>query len=265
MTAIALSIAGSDSGGGAGIQADLKTFSALGVYGATVVTAVTAQNTYSVTAIHPIPADIIQEQIDAVLSDLDVRAVKIGMLANANLIECVSEALSDYDHPIILDPVMVSKSGANLLPKEAIETLRTHLIPQATLLTPNIPEAALLLDTKTAESDIEIQKQGEQLLSFGCKSVLMKGGHQLGDYCQDWLIEQHKSMVLGAQRVQTLNTHGTGCSYSSAVAANLAIGYNLENAVINSHQWLHQAIIEADSLNIGGGHGPVHHFHGLWK
>ena len=264
LASIALTIAGSDSGGGAGIQADLKTFSALGVYGASVITAVTAQNTQDVTAVHPIPLDVVRAQIAAVLEDLDVAAIKIGMLGSPQLVTCVAQALADFDGPIVLDPVMVAKSGAVLLPPEAIAPLRTELLPRATVLTPNIPEAALLLDqpeTLTAEA---LRQQGQNLLALGPQAVLMKGGHGLGNICTDWLINERGALGLESDRIHTRNTHGTGCTLSSGIAAGLARGQSVETAVRAAHGWLHRAILRADDLSIGHGHGPVHHFHEVW-
>jgi hydroxymethylpyrimidine/phosphomethylpyrimidine kinase len=261
---IALTIAGSDSGGGAGIQADLKTFSALGAFGASVITAITAQNTRDVTAVHPVPIDVIEAQIDAVLSDLDVRAVKIGMLGTPELIQAVAGRLRGFDGPIVLDPVMVAKSGATLLADEALAALREHLLPLATVLTPNIPEAAKLLGGTEAHSDDALQAQGQALLAMGPGAVLMKGGHGLGDTCTDWLITSGAATPLSAPRIATKNTHGTGCTMSSAIAAGLAHGKSLQDAVTHAHAWLHQAILRADELNVGQGHGPVHHFHEVW-
>lgn len=264
MAPIALTIAGSDSGGGAGIQADLKTFSAFGVFGASVITAITAQNTQDVTAVHPVPIDVVEAQIDAVLSDLDVRAVKIGMLGAPDLIEAVAKRLCGFDGPIVLDPVMVAKSGASLLADEALNALRTHLLPLATVLTPNIPEAAKLLDQTDADSDETLHSQGRALLELGPKAVLMKGGHGLGDTCTDWLLTSETSLPFSAPRIATKNTHGTGCTMSSAIAASLARGDDLRKAVTKAHGWLHQAILRADELHVGHGHGPVHHFHEVW-
>ena len=264
VVAIALTIAGSDSGGGAGIQADLKAFSALGVYGASVITAVTAQNTRDVTAVHPIPNDVIAAQIDAVLSDLDVRAIKIGMLGSGDLIRCVAEAIAGFDGPVVLDPVMIAKSGVALLPDDAVSTLREVLLPRATVLTPNIPEAACLLNTTDAETDADLQAQGQALIDMGAQAVLMKGGHGAGEICIDWLMTGDAAIPLSAPRIHTRNTHGTGCSMSSAIAAGLADGMSLSDAVSRAHVWLHHAIVRADELNVGHGHGPVHHFHGLW-
>ncbi len=263
--AIALTIAGSDSGGGAGIQADLKAFSALGTYGASVITAVTAQNTRGVTAVHGIPLDVIQAQIDAVLSDLNVGAIKIGMLATPEIIETVAQAIREFDGPVVLDPVMVAKSGDRLLASEAVDALKTRLITRATLVTPNLPEAAELLGESETDVETEIIRQGNSICAMGAQSVLMKGGHAQGDLCTDWLISnQPDPIAFTASRIITTNTHGTGCTLSSAIAANLAKSQGLEQAVNIAHQYLHQAIIQADKLQIGSGHGPVHHFHAVW-
>src|SRR6056297_2251889 len=260
MVATALTIAGSDSGGGAGIQADLKTFSALGVYGTSVITAVTAQNTRAVTDVHHIPNATVAAQIAAVLGDIRVDAIKIGMLGAASLIETVAHALQGYNGPVVLDPVMVAKSGARLLPDAARAALVAHLLPRADLLTPNLPEAAALLGQPEARSDAEMQDQGARLRDMGAAAVLMKGGHGQGDTCTDWLIAD-AVIRLDAPRIATRNTHGTGCTLSSAVAAGLAKGLTLAQAVEVAHGWLHRAIRAADALEIGQGHGPVHHFH----
>jgi hydroxymethylpyrimidine/phosphomethylpyrimidine kinase len=264
MVATALTIAGSDSGGGAGIQADLKTFSALGVYGTSVITAVTAQNTCAVTDVHPVPNATVAAQIAAVLGDIRVDAIKIGMLGDAALIETVAQALEGYQGPVVLDPVMVAKSGARLLPDAARAALIAHLLPRADLLTPNLPEAAALLGCVEAENDAEMQDQGARLRMMGAKAVLMKGGHGQGEICTDWLISD-KVMRLDASRIATRNTHGTGCTLSSAIAAGLAKGLTLAQAVEAAHGWLHRAMLAADALEIGQGHGPVHHFHEVWR
>ncbi len=264
MTAIALTIAGSDSGGGAGIQADLKAMSALGVFGASVITAVTAQNTQAVTAVHGIPTDIVRAQIDAVLSDLNVGAVKIGMLATPEIIQAVAYGLSGYDGPIVLDPVMVAKSGDPLLQEDAISALSETLLPRATLLTPNLPEAARLLNGAPAETTEQMAAQGTALMDLGAQAVLMKGGHGSGDICEDLLITGTGLHAFSAPRIATRNTHGTGCTLSSAIAAGLAKGLPLEQAAEAAHGYLHAAIRAADQLQIGSGHGPVHHFHAQW-
>jgi hydroxymethylpyrimidine/phosphomethylpyrimidine kinase len=264
VVSIALTIAGSDSGGGAGIQADLKSMSALGVYGASVITAVTAQNTRAVTAVHPIPTTVIAAQIGAVLDDLDVRAIKIGMLGSAAVTECVAQALAGYSGPVVLDPVMIAKSGATLLEDAAITALRDLLLPRATVLTPNLPEAARLLGLPEATDDAAMLAQGQALRELGAAAVLMKGGHAAGAVCTDWLMEAQGARPYRAARVVTRNTHGTGCSLSSAIAAGLAQGRPLADAVQSAHGWLHGAILAADCLQVGHGHGPVHHFHEVW-
>ncbi|MEP2781519.1 MAG: bifunctional hydroxymethylpyrimidine kinase/phosphomethylpyrimidine kinase [Pseudoruegeria sp.] len=265
MSAIALSIAGSDSGGGAGIQADLKAMSALGVYGATVITAITAQNTKAVTAVQGIDPEVIAAQIDAVLSDLNVKAIKIGMLSTPKIIATVAKGLNKYAGPIVLDPVMISKSGDSLLQDEAISALISDLLPMASVLTPNLPEAARLLDTSEATSHDEMKAQGKALLALGPNAVLMKGGHAKGDFCEDLFIRaEHPPVTLSAPRIATQNTHGTGCTLSSSIAAELAKGKDLRTAIAIAHGYLQAAIQAADTLQVGMGHGPVHHFHAHW-
>jgi hydroxymethylpyrimidine/phosphomethylpyrimidine kinase len=264
MACIALTIAGSDSGGGAGIQADLKSFSALGVYGASVITAVTAQNTKTVAAVHAIPTVMVEAQIRIVLEDLDVKAIKIGMLATAEIIAAVADALRRFQGHIVLDPVMVAKSGDALLDESAVSALLLHLVPRATLLTPNLPEAAKLLGATPAISLDEMLAQGRDLCSKGAAAVLMKGGHGQGETCVDLLVTPQKHWRFEAPRIATRNTHGTGCSLSSAITAELAKGKPLNEAVARAHGWLHEAIKRADGLQVGHGHGPVHHFHEWW-
>ena len=264
MAFIALTIAGSDSGGGAGIPADLKSFSALGVYGASVITAVTAQNTKTVAAVHVIPAPMVEAQIKAVLEDLDVRAIKIGMLATSEIIASVAEALAEFKGKIVLDPVMVAKSGDALLNESAVSALLQHLVPRATLLTPNLPEAAKLLGASPATSLDEMIQQGLALCAKGAAAVLMKGGHGQGESCVDLLVTPQNHWRFEAPRIATRNTHGTGCSLSSATTAELAKGKPLHEAVARAHGWLHEAIKRADGLRVGHGHGPVHHFHEWW-
>ncbi|MET3334436.1 MULTISPECIES: bifunctional hydroxymethylpyrimidine kinase/phosphomethylpyrimidine kinase [Bradyrhizobium] len=261
-TPVALTIAGSDSSGGAGIQADLKTFAALGVYGASAITALTAQNTRGVTGIHPVPAEFVTAQIDAVFSDLDIGAVKIGMVAEVAGIDAVAAALSRWSpRHVVLDPVMVATSGDRLLASEAVDALRTKLISLASVITPNLPEAAALLDEPVAASEAEIESQGHRLLALGCRAVLIKGGHGEGAESIDYLVDAQNTIALAAPRVATRNTHGTGCSLSSAVAAGLAKGEDLELAVRNAKAWISAAIAAADRFSVGHGHGPVHHFH----
>jgi hydroxymethylpyrimidine/phosphomethylpyrimidine kinase len=266
MTAIAVTIAGSDSGGGAGIQADLKTFSALGVYGASVITALTAQNTLGVTAIHDVPPDFVTAQIDAVFSDLKVDAVKIGMLSRPATIEAVAAGLDRHRHrKIVLDPVMVAASGDPLIADEAVTVLLETLIPRAALVTPNLPEAARLLDEEIAKGSTAIEGQAARLLARGAKAVLLKGGHGGGTESADYLLTPVGGRWLTAPRIATHNTHGTGCTLSSAIAAGLACGRHLEAAVVAAKEYLTAAIAAADRLKIGEGRGPVHHFHAIWK
>jgi hydroxymethylpyrimidine/phosphomethylpyrimidine kinase len=265
MTAIAVTIAGSDSGGGAGIQADLKTFSALGVYGASVITALTAQNTRGVTGIHDVPAHFIGQQIDAVFSDLAVNAVKIGMLSVPIAIATVAAGLDRWkQHLVVLDPVMVATSGDRLLAPNAVELLKRELFPRATLITPNLHEAAALLDEPVARTESEMKSQAERLLKLGARAVLIKGGHAAGPEAIDLLVTSEASARLSAQKVDTENTHGTGCTLSAAIAAGLAKGHRLSEAVTDAKTYVTRAIEAADELSIGQGHGPTHHFHAWW-
>ena len=264
-TPIALTIAGSDSGGGAGIQADLKAMSANGVFGASVITAITAQNTTAVTAVHEVPADVVGAQIDAVLSDLQVGAIKLGMLFSPQIITAVAHRLAAFHDPIVVDPVMIAKSGDALLQDSAVDAMIHDIIPHATLLTPNLPEAARLLGTSEATTPDAMTDQAHQLMAMGPKGVLMKGGHAKSGTCTDVLVETGGDVtILTAQRVETRNTHGTGCTYSATIAANLAKGATLAEAVSAAHAYLQAAIAAADDLDIGQGHGPVHHFHSHW-
>ncbi|WP_441242934.1 bifunctional hydroxymethylpyrimidine kinase/phosphomethylpyrimidine kinase [Tardiphaga sp. 768_D3_N2_1] len=261
-TPIALTIAGSDSSGGAGIQADLKTFAALGVYGASVISALTAQNTKGVTGIHQVPAEFVSEQINAVFVDLAVGAVKIGMVAQRDVIEAISAGLATWQPKhVVLDPVMVATSGDRLLAPDAIAALRSTLIPLAQIITPNLPEAAALLDEPMAEGDAAIEAQGKRLLALGCKAVLIKGGHGTGPESTDYFITADRTIALPAARVSTKNTHGTGCTLSSAIAAGLAKGQDMEAAVRAAKAYVTAAIAAADRFTVGHGHGPVHHFH----
>jgi hydroxymethylpyrimidine/phosphomethylpyrimidine kinase len=261
---VALTIAGSDSSGGAGIQADLKTFAACGVYGASVITALTAQNTRGVTGIHDVPPDFITAQIDAVFSDLDVKAVKIGMVARYEAIEAIVAGLIRWSpQHVVVDPVMVATSGDRLLSPDAVDALRTQLFPRASLITPNLPEAAALLNEAIAESEADIEAQGRRLLAMGSPAVLIKGGHGHGPESTDYLIDGKSVIRLAAPRIATRNTHGTGCSLSSAIAAGLAKGQGLEAAVRDAKAYVSAAIAAADRLQVGHGHGPIHHFHVL--
>ena len=261
---IAMTIAGSDSGGGAGIAADLKTFAALGVYGACVITALTAQNTKGMQAIHEVPADFVTAQIDAVFSDLDVGAVKIGMLGSAAVIDAVAAGLVRHGaRNVVLDPVMAASSGETLLRAEALGALR-KLAAQASVLTPNLPEAAALLDAPVAGNEDEMRGQGEQLLALGAGAVLIKGGHASGPDSVDLLVESAGFTRFGARRIDTENTHGTGCTLSSAIAAHLAKGSMLGEAVGEAKTYVSAAIAAADRLKIGSGRGPLHHFAKWW-
>jgi hydroxymethylpyrimidine/phosphomethylpyrimidine kinase len=266
MTAIALTIAGSDSCGGAGIQADLKTFAALGVYGASAITALTAQNTQGVEAVLVVPPDFVARQIKVVARDLEVGAVKIGMLATSEVIEAVALALETLPGiPVVLDPVMVAASGDVLLDEDAIDTLRTVLLPRATLITPNLPEAAKLLGSGEAKNERAMSDQAAALRRLGAKAVLIKGGHAEGDQAIDILVDDGGELRLEAPRIATSNTHGTGCTLSSAIAAELAKGASLREAAAAAKAYITAAIAAADALGIGQGRGPVHHFHALWR
>ncbi len=260
-TPIALTIAGSDSSGGAGIQADLKTFAALGVYGASVITALTAQNTQGVSGIHQVPAEFVTAQIDAVFSDLAVGAVKIGMVAQPAVIDAIVAGLKRWSPKhVVLDPVMVATSGDRLLAADAVEALRTKLIPRAAVITPNLPEAAALLDEPMATNEAAVEDQGRRLLAMGCTAVLIKGGHGRGAESIDYLIDAKGIIALAAPRIATRNTHGTGCSLSSAIAAGLAKGEDMETAVRNAKAFVSAGIAAADRFSVGHGHGPIHHF-----
>jgi len=266
MTAIAATIAGSDSGGGAGIQADLKAFAALGVYGVSVITALTAQNTGKVAAILDVPAEFIAAQIDAVFADFDVGAVKIGMLSRPATIEAVARGLVRHKaRNIVLDPVMVASSGGQLLARDAIGALRRLLIPRALVVTPNLPEAAALTGANLARNEAEMEAQGREILALGARNVLIKGGHGGGDESVDLLIGQGEVVRLSAKRIATKNTHGTGCTLSSAIAACLAKGRDLIAATQDAKAYVTAAIAGADRLHVGHGHGPLHHFHAQWR
>jgi hydroxymethylpyrimidine/phosphomethylpyrimidine kinase len=261
---IALTIAGSDSSGGAGIQADLKTFAALGVYGASAITALTAQNTRGVVAIHDVPADFIVAQIDAVFADLDVGAVKIGMLGNAAAAVAVAASL-DRHRPrhVVLDPVLVASTGADLLRADAMDALRS-LLSRADVVTPNLFEAATLLDAPLARDEDAMRTQAQKLLAFGAGAVLIKGGHGGGPDSVDLLVEADGCARFTAPRIATKNTHGTGCTLAAAVAAGLAKGLSLNASVREAKAYVGAAIAAADRVKIGDGNGPVHHFHKWW-
>jgi hydroxymethylpyrimidine/phosphomethylpyrimidine kinase len=263
---VAVSIAGSDPSGGAGIQADLKTFSALGVYGASVITALTAQNTRQITAIEAVGVDLITAQIDAVFSDLEVSAVKLGMLGQAAVIAAVAAGLERFGQTtIVLDPVMMgSASHTPLLASEAIDVLRQVLLPRALIVTPNLPEAAALLEEPIATTEGEVRGQAERLLRLGPRAVLIKGGHSGGPESVDFFVDGTAELRMPAPRIATANTHGTGCTLAAAIAAGLAKRLALPEAVAEAKTYVTLAIAAADRLLVGTGRGPVHHFHHWW-
>jgi hydroxymethylpyrimidine/phosphomethylpyrimidine kinase len=266
MSAIALTIAGSDSGGGAGIQADLKTFAALGVYGASVVTALTAQNTRGVQAIHDVPPEFVAEQIDSVFSDLAVEAVKIGMLSQPAVIAAVAAGLERHGaEKIVLDPVMVATSGDRLLAPEAIDTLLSVLVPKALIVTPNLAEAAAMLNEPIAVDEDAMRAQAERILALGPRAVLITGGDGAGAESVDILVDPEGSERYASRRIDTCNTHGTGCTLSAAIAAALAKGQSLRDGVAGAKAYISAAIAASDELAVGHGHGPVHHFHAFWR
>ena len=258
----AMTIAGSDSGGGAGIQADLKTFAALGVYGASALTAITAQNTVAVTAVHQLPPDLIQAQIDAVVTDIGVDAVKTGMLSSAAIVAAVAAALQKHAITnIVVDPVMIAKSGDALLRSDAVAALRSHLLPLATVVTPNLPEAETLtgLSLQTAAA---LRQAAAQIVGMGARAVVIKGGHRAGP-AADLFYDGIEFQEFTAPRIDTQNTHGTGCTFAAAIAAGLAQGKTLTAAVAQAKDYVTAAI--QHSYPLGQGHGPLHHFYRLWN
>jgi hydroxymethylpyrimidine/phosphomethylpyrimidine kinase len=262
-----LTIAGSDSGGGAGIQADLKTIAANGCYGASVITALTAQNTLGVTAIHAVPVDFVAAQMDAVLGDIGADAVKIGMLFSPELIRAVARGLIRHAvRTVVLDPVMVAQSGDKLLQDEAIDALKSELIPLATLITPNLPEASVLLGRDIATQEAA-RAAATDLAALGCASVLVKGGHLESGDSDDTLFlgAQNRIVTLPGVRIPTRNNHGTGCTLSSAIASHLARGEDVETAVRKAKDYISGAIQAGADYRIGQGHGPVHHFFRFFK
>lgn len=260
-----LSIAGVDPSGGAGLLADLKTFSALGAYGCGVVAALTAQNTRAVTGIHEVPPAFLALQLDTLFEDVRIDAVKIGMLASADLVSIVAEALRRHRPThVVLDPVMVAKSGDRLLRADAVEALKRELVPLATVLTPNLPEASDLLGRTITESRSDLQDAAESLRRLGAKSVLMKGGHGTGTTLVDLFHDGVTTLELPATRIPTKNTHGTGCTLSSAIAALLPVSPHIADAVRGARDYVLGAIAHADELAVGQGHGPLNHFHALW-
>lgn len=261
-----LTIAGSDSGGGAGIQADLKTFSALGCYGLSVITALTAQNTRGVQAVHPVPPEFVAAQLDSVCSDIRIDAVKLGMLANAQIVTEIAAGLRRWCPPVVvLDTVMVAKGGHSLLTTAAVQAIRDELLPLASIITPNLPEAAALLGCDVARTEAEMCAQGQSLRAAGAAWVLMKGGH-LEDTVDspDWLIGAELALRINRPRIATRHTHGTGCTLSAALAALYPQHGNWPDTAQAARDYLQGALAAADSLHVGGGIGPVHHFHRWW-
>lgn len=260
MLPITLTIAGSDSGGGAGIQADLKTFQELKTFGTSVLTAVTAQNTYGVQAVHALPEDFIVEQLQSIQTDFNVNALKTGMLFSASIIEAVSKQLENVQAPIIVDPVMIAKGGATLLQQEAVDAMITHLFPLATVLTPNIPEAETLTGMKIQTYD-DVEQVAKKLLAMGPEVIVMKGGHFAPEQqaaIDHIFFKNGDKLTISAPRVQTKDTHGTGCTYSAALTAFLAKGLPMKEALIEAKRFIHAAI--SHGLGIGHGHGPTNHF-----
>ncbi|WP_291973202.1 bifunctional hydroxymethylpyrimidine kinase/phosphomethylpyrimidine kinase [Candidatus Symbiopectobacterium sp.] len=262
----ALTIAGTDPSGGAGIQADLKTFSALSAYGTSVITALVAQNTQGVQSVYRIEPDFVAAQLDSVLSDVRIDSAKIGMLEQSDIVEAVAERLQRYAVPyIVLDTVMLAKSGDPLLAPEAVAAIRETLLPRVSLITPNLPEAAALLACNAATTEREMKAQGQGLLEMGCQAVLIKGGHLSDMESPDWLFQRgHSPQRFCAPRVNTLHTHGTGCTLSAALAALRPRHHDWENTVQAAKHYLQYALLAADSLEVGQGIGPVHHFHQWW-
>jgi hydroxymethylpyrimidine/phosphomethylpyrimidine kinase len=261
-----LTIAGVDPSGGAGVLADVKTFSALGAYGCGVIAALTAQNTRAVTGIHEVPPAFLQRQLDTLFDDVRIDAVKIGMLASGALIRVVAEALARHRPAfVVLDPVMVAKSGDRLLRAEAVEALRRELVPLATVVTPNLPEAGDLLGRAVGERPDELRAAARDLRALGARHVLVKGGHGTGDTLVDLFFDGERFVELATERIRTKNTHGTGCTLSSAIAALLPQRPTVEAAVREARGYVVAAIRHSDELSVGGGHGPLHHFHQLWS
>jgi hydroxymethylpyrimidine/phosphomethylpyrimidine kinase len=265
VTAVALTIAGSDPSGGAGIQADLKTFGALGVHGASVITALTAQNTRGVVAVQIVAPEFVTAQLDAVLSDIAVNAIKIGMLGNGPVIEAVAAVLDGHGaREIVLDPILHATSGEPLLDPGALDVLRRTLLPRSRLLTPNLAEAAALLGMAPADTESEMRAQAKRLCDLGPRAVLIKGGHSRGSESVDFLVDGNAELRLPGPRIATNNMHGTGCALSAAVAAGLAKSLPLDEAVVKAKFFVTAAISAADRLGVGSGRGPIHHLHAWW-
>ncbi len=262
-----LTIAGSDSSGGAGIQADLKTFSALGCYGMSAVTALTAQNTTGVSGIHPVPPAFVAAQMDAVLGDIGADAVKIGMLHSPELVAAVAAGLKRHAvGRIVLDPVMAAQSGDRLVRDDAVDALRTLLMPLALVVTPNLPEAGVLLGRRL-ECAEDMASAARDLAAFGSRAILVKGGHLPGADSPDllYLAPEDRMVALPGGRIRTVNDHGTGCTLSSAIAACLACGFDIEAAVVHARSYLRGALEAGAGYRVGRGHGPVHHFYRVWE
>lgn len=261
-----LTIAGSDSGGGAGIQADLKTFGALGCYGMSAIAALTAQNTTGVSAIQAMTPEFVVKQINAVLTDIGVDAVKIGMLFSADIIEAVAEGLKSFNiQRMVLDPVMVAQSGDKLLREDAIEAIKIHLMPLATLVTPNIPEASIIVG-EALTTNADIRHAAKTIAENGSRAVLIKAGHLKGELSTDllYLSDDDRFVEISGPRIETINNHGTGCTLSSAITAYLARGEELEAAVRKAKIYIEGALKAGASYRIGEGHGPVHHYYRFW-
>jgi len=255
---IAMTIAGSDSGGGAGIQADLKTFQELGVFGTSAITALTAQNTLGVEGIYPAQPEFVQQQIEVVMRDMPIKAVKTGMLFSAEIIEAVAHSLRDKETQLVVDPVMIAKGGASLLQHEAVTALKKFLLPRATILTPNIPEAEVISGIEI-KSPKDLEKAANAMLAMGVSCVIIKGGHLEGKDAVDTVFFQDGSFFsMQTKRISTVQTHGTGCTFSAALTAFLAQGFSLKSAIIEAKKFVHLAI--QHPLNIGNGHGPTNHF-----
>lgn len=261
-----LSISGTDPSGGAGMQADLKTFSALGAYGASIITSLVSQNTLGVQKIFSVSEECIISQIDSVINDLKIDAIKIGMILKPSVIRTIFEKIKNCFTPwIILDPVIFAKDGSRLLKKESEDLLKNILIPCASIITPNLLEAGLLLGTSVAHNEEQMKKQGRSLLQYGCKAVLIKGGHLNTRNSPDWLISKESEVRFNTDRILTKNTHGTGCTLSAALAALRPKCKNWETTIKLAKKWLTGAILNANKLQVGHGNGPVHHFYKIWK
>lgn len=254
---VVMTVAGSDSGGGAGIQADLKTFQELGVFGTSTITALTAQNTLGVYGVHAAPADFVLAQLDAVLSDLNVKAIKTGMLFSADIIQAVAKRLQDFQGMLIVDPVMIAKGGASLLQQQAVDAMRSELLPLATVLTPNVPEAEVLSGLKIDTVE-DMAKAAKVLLGFGVKNVVMKGGHSQEAAARDYVfLADGRRFSMATERIDSQNTHGTGCTFSAALTAFLAQGFGMPEAMVEAKRFIHLGIVH--DVQLGHGHGPTNH------